>query len=187
MSMVTNCLPNLDEAVRKANGVLQEKGYTAVVVNEEVKPKDPIFLQLRLSSKEARAIGIIHLVHLRGENWDSLPLEEVVRTTDEVAQAIIERVALFFDAQARQLFIDEHGTIFDFNEVKVEVHEDKTFSVEDTVVRVGETPLQLSRLKSEGIVKFIKQGNGDTHLFDSIDQRQGKGIFIDTTGKIYRA
>lgn len=164
-----------------------DKGYTVAVANEQINPKEPVFLQLRFTNGEGRNIGITHLVHLTYEMGDDKPFEEVARTTDQVVQAIIDRVALFFNAEQQHLHIDENGTIFDFNNANIKLHEEKTFSVDERVVTYQEVPLLLSRIKSEGIIKFIKLENGHTHLFDSVDLRKGKGIFIDAVGRIYRA
>jgi hypothetical protein len=115
-------------------------------------------------------------------------LQQIWReTTDQITQAILARVELFFEAEKNKLYIDENGTIFDFQSVKVILLEGKTFSIDGTTVTLGGLPLVLSRIKSEGIVRFSKCKNGDTQLADGIDSRQGKGIFIDTAGKIYRA
>lgn len=190
MSTVIKNLPNLNEAIQNANEIFCGKGYTVAATNEQVNPKEPVFLQLRFTNGTVRNIGITHLVHLAyemGDGWDDKSFEAVARTTDQVMQAIIARVALFFNAEAQGLYIDENGTIFDFNNSNVKLYENKTFSVDDVVVSYEGAPLLLSRIKSEGIIKFIKLENWHTQLFDSVDLRKGKGIFIDTTGKIYRA
>jgi hypothetical protein len=194
MAAIVKNLPNLNEAIQHANEVLCRDGYTIAVTKEPGlltgNLKEPVFLQLKFTNGEVRNIGITHLVHLTyemGDGWDDKSFEAVARTTDQVVQAIIERVALFFKAKAEGLRIDENGTIFDFGHVNIRLHEHETFSVDDVVVSYKGTPLQLSRIKSEGIIKFIKLENGHTQLTDSVDRRKGKGIFIDTTGKIYRA
>jgi hypothetical protein len=187
MTIATGALLTLNEAIQTVNEGLVEKGYAVGFTNEKVEPKEPIFLQLKYNNETTRNIGITHLVHLKGSNWDEQPFEALARSTDEVVQAIVDRIALFFDAQARKLYIDESGTIFDFKEVSVILYEDKTFSIADKMVTFGEKPLSLTRLKSEGIIEFRQMENGHIELFDSIDKREKKGIFIDTDAKIYRA
>ena len=178
---------NLSTAIQKANKIIFEKEYIVAVVNKTISPKEPVFLQLRYPDGKARNIGIVHLVHLRGSNWDDMPFKEIARTTDQVANAILDRIALFFDAEARRLYIDENGTIFNFNKTHITPHKDKTFSVNDKSVTYAGIPLALTKIKSEGIVEFRQLENGHTELFDAIDQRKGKGIYIDNEGKIYRA
>lgn len=182
-------LPNLTEAVQKANIALSENWYTVTVTNQEVKPKEPIFLRLQYADGKTpnRNVGITHLVHLRGDDWDSLPYEAIAKTTDQIAKAIVDRVALFFAAEKEGLYIDENGTIFDFKQIRVKRNDDHTFSVNDIEVTFGGKPLPLTLLKSEGIVEFRQLPNGHIELFDGIDQRAKKGIFIDTAGKVYRA
>lgn len=186
-------LPDLNVSIQNANFVLNEQGLTVSVASHDGNPKAPVFL--RLTSNEgmgSRNIGIVHLVHLAGSNWDKKPFEEIAKTTDQMAQSILDRVALFVDAEKHSLvnkdiLIDDNGTIFDFRNNDVRVNEDKTFSVDGTLVTFGDSPLVLSRIKSESIVEFRKLENGHTLLFDAIDQREGKGMFIDENGKLYRA
>jgi len=187
MATVTSASPNLRAALQQANKIVFEREYIVVAENEKASPKQPVFLQLKYPDGRMRNIGITHLVHLRGSGWDDKPIEEIARTTEEVAKAIIDRIELFFDAESRQLYIDENGTIFNFNKIPIEVHADKTFSVKETLVTYGESALLLTRIKSESIVEFRQLDNGHIELFDAIDQRKGKGIFIDGAGKIYRA
>jgi hypothetical protein len=182
-------LQKLSEAVEKANIALSENGYTVTVTNQEVKPKEPIFLRLHYADGKTpnRNVGITHLVHLSGDDWDSMPYERIAKTTDQIAKAIVDRVTLFFAAEKQGLYIDDNGTIFDFKKIRVKRNEDHTFSVNDIEVTFGGKPLLLTLLKSEGIVEFRQLGNGHIELFDAVDQRAKKGIFIDTDGKIYRA
>lgn len=187
MATITSASPNLRAALQQANKIIFEREYIVVAKNEKASPKEPVFLQLKYPDGRTRDIGITHLVHLRGSNWDDKPIEEIARTTEEVAKAIIDRIELFFDAEARQLSIDENGTIFNFNKIPIEVHADKTFSVKDIPVTYEGSALLLTRIKSESIVEFRRLENGHTELFDAIDQRKGKRIIIDTAGKIYRA
>ena len=188
MSALNPILPNLvEEALRIANQTCSKRGYSVVVTNEKIEPKKPVFLQLQYPDKPALNIGITHLVHLRGSDWDNKPFEEIARTTDQVAQAILSRVGLFFSAKESGLYIEENGTIFDFHDIQVTIHEDKTFAIGDTLVTYGGTPLSLTRLKSEGIVEFRKRDGGETELIDQIDKREGKGMFINGNGELYRA
>jgi hypothetical protein len=180
-------LPDLNEAIQNANKALHGNEYTVVVASKDVNPKEPVFLQLRFNDGKTRNIGITHLVHLTGNDYDNMPFEAIARTTDEVTKAILERIALFFYSEAAHLHIDQSGTIFDFGEANVKLHDDKTFSIDGRVVISGGLPLLLSRIKSDGIVEFLKLKNGHIQLFDTLDEREGKGIFIDTMGKIYRA
>ncbi len=182
-------LPNLAEAVQKANTALSKNGYAVRVTNQEVKPKEPILLQLQYADGKTpnRNVGITHLVHLSGNNWDSMPYERIIKTTDQIAKAIVDRVTLFFAAEKQGLYIDENGMIFDFKEIRVKRNEDHTFSVNDIEVTFGGKPFLLTLIKSEGIVEFRQLDNGHIELFDAVDQREKKGIFIDTEGKIYRA
>jgi len=178
-------LPDLREALQKANGVLSKSGHTVAVIDQSTDPKQPVFLQLQTESR-TRNIGITHLVHLTGSDWSDRPWQEIARTVDEIAQAIVDRVALFFEAEKRGLLIDENGTIFDFKQVAVTVHKNGTFSVNGTLVTYLGTFLLLSRIKSEGIIEFTKMDDGSIQLFDKIDQRVGKGFFINLKGQIYR-
>lgn len=182
-------LPNLAEAIQKANTALSKNGYAVKVINQEVKPKEPVFLQLQYADGKTpnRNVGITHLVHLRGNDWDRMPYERIAKTTDQIAKAIVDRVTLFFAAEKQGLYIDENGTIFDFKQILVKRNEDHTFSVNNIEVTFGGKPFLLTLLKSEGIVEFRQLGNGHIQLFDGIDRREKKGIFIDTEGKIYRA
>jgi hypothetical protein len=187
MSATVKSLPNLTEAIQNANQILSKSGYTVKVANEQVTPKEPVFLQLKLPNGKFRNIGITYLVHLTGNDWDKQPFEAMARTTDQVTQSIIDRVALFFKAKEQKLYIDKNGTIFNFNSANVKLYKDKTFAVDDVHVFFVGSPLLLTRIKSEGMIKFIKLDNGHTQLFDTIDRRRGKGIFIDTNGELYRA
>ena len=182
-------LPNLSETIQKANTTLSKNGYSVTVTNQEVKPKEPVFLQLEYADGKTpnRKVGITHLVHLSGNNWDNMSYEIIAKTTDEIAKAIVDRVTLFFAAENKGLYIDENGTIFDFKQIPVKRNEDHTFSINNTKVTFGGKPLLLTLLKSEGIVEFKQLNNGHIQLFDAIDQREKKGIFIDKEGKIYRA
>jgi hypothetical protein len=187
MTAITSASPNLRVALQQANKILFEREYIVVAKNEKASPKEPVFLQLKYPDGRTRNVGITHLVHLRGSDWNDRPIEEIARTTEEVTKAIIVRINLFFDAESRQLYIDENGTIFNFNKIPLEVHANNTFSVKDIQVTYEGSALLLTRIKSESIVEFRQRENGHVELFDAIDQRKGKGIFIDTVGKIYRA
>ena len=187
MTTSVSILPNLKAAIYKANQMIFEKEYIVVAANEKADPKQPVFLQLKYPDGRTRNIGITHLVHLRGSNWDKRPLSEIVRTTEEVAQAIVDRITLFFDAEALKMFIDENGTIFAISQIHLELHQDHTFSVNHVRVTHESIPLALTRIKSEGIVLFKPLENGHVELYDTIDRRQGKGIFINKEGSIYRA
>lgn len=186
MAIIAEIKTDINTSLERANEIFRVRGYSVRVRNEKVEMKQPVFLQLVYADGTTRNVGITHLVHLRGKDWDNLPLEEIARTTDEVAQAIITRVGLFFDAEKRGLYIDENGTIFDFNGVNIKIHEDKTFSIGDKVVTYNDSPLELTRIKGEGIVQFIPREKGIIELGDAIDKREGKGIFIDAEGKIFR-
>lgn len=187
MTIATATSPNLRAAIQKANQIIFEKEYIVVVADKGIYPKDPVFLQLKYPNGKTRNIGIVHLVHLRGSDWDNMPVKEIAKTTDEVAKAIVDRIALFFDAEARKFYIDESGTIFDFNTISIKLHEDTTFSMNAITVTYKGIPLALKKIKSEGVLIFRQQENGDTELFDTIDLRKGKGIYIDKAGKVYRA
>lgn len=189
MKPITVTLPNLEEAVNRANTILiqQKSGYIVAVTNKDIQPKEPIFLQLQYTDKTTRNIGITHLVHLIGNHWDAAPLETIARTTDQLAKAILDRIALFFDAERRRLYIDEFGTIFDFKDTKIKINENNTFSINDILVTYLEKPLPLTRFKSESIIEFKQMKNGHIQLFDQLDRRTGKGIFMNTKGEIYRA
>jgi hypothetical protein len=126
-------------------------------------------------------------VHLEGPDFDEVPYETIARTTDEVAQAILARVALFSESENQGLYIDKNGTIFDFTNINVKLHPSKVFFVDHTVVTYEGETLPLTVMQSEGIVTFVRAGNGDIELFDNIDKRKGKGIFINQKGEIYRA
>jgi hypothetical protein len=191
MATITKTLPDLKAAIAAANDKLaeQERGYTVVSTNQEVKPKEPIFLQLKYLDGTTYPIDIIHLVHLKGSNWDNIPFEEVARTTDEVTRAILDRINLFFDAAAKadQFYINKNGTIFDFNKIPIELHENETFSVDGQVVTFEGKSLSLTRIRSEDILKFIRLENKHIELIDRLDEREGKGVFIDPDGQVYRA
>ncbi len=196
---MTTTLPNLLAALQQANKVIFERKYIVVAKNEKAGLKEPVFLQLKYPDGNTRNIGITHLVHLKGSNWDDKPAEEIARTTAEVAKSIVNRIDLFFSSEARKFHIDENGTIFDFNKSRVEIYEDKTFAVNGRLVTYEKisalaskyikviSPLLLTSIKSESVVEFRELQHGHINLFDAIDQRQGKGIFIDSVGKIYRA
>lgn len=188
MKTIPVTLPNLEEAVNRANTIfIQQKcGYIVTVTNKDIQPKEPIFLQLQYTDKKTRNIGITHLVHLIGNHWDAAPLETIARTTDQLTKAILDRIALFFDAERRRLYIDEFGTIFDFKNTKIKIYENKTFSINDMIVTYLEKPLPLTRLKSESIIEFKQMENGHIQLFDQLDRRTGKGIFMNSKGEIYR-
>ena len=180
--------PNLAEAIQTVNELSSEKGYSVVVKNEKIEPKNPIYLQLQYTDGSFQNIGITHLVHLKGSDWDNKPFEEIARSTDEVTRGILDRIALFFDAKERGLYIDESGTIFDFNGINIKMHEeDKTFSIDDTLVTFGGKPLKFIYLKSEGTVNFVKLESGETELVDYVDQREGKRMIINLAGELYRA
>jgi hypothetical protein len=188
-SMTTGApaLPNLQAALYRANKMIFEKEYIVVAANEKAGPKEPVFLQLKYSDGKTRNIGITHLVHLRGSDWDNKPLSEIAKTTAEVAKAIVDRITLFFDAEAHKMFIDENGTIFAYSHIPFKLHQDHTFSVNGVMVTYQGIPLALTKIKSEGIILFRPLENGHVELFDTIDKRKGKGIFIHTDGSIYRA
>ena len=181
-------LPNLDEAVQAVNKLSSENGYSVVVKNEKIVPNKPIYLQLQYADGSFQNIGITHLVHLRGSDWDNKPFEEIARSTDEVAKGILDRIALFFDAKERGLYIDESGTIFDFNGINIKMDEEgKTFSIDDKLVTYNKKPLKFIWIKSEGTVRFEKLENGETELVDDGDQREGKRMIINLAGELYRA
>jgi len=104
-----------------------------------------------------------------------------------VAKAIVDRITLFFDAERHSFHIDENGTIFAFTQIHLQLHSDKTFSVNDVLVTHKGSPLALTAIKSEGLVLFKQLENGHVQLCDTIDKRQGKGIYINKEGQIYRA
>ncbi len=185
MSGIAAKPPNLDEAIREANNILSKQGYTVAVQNKEIKAKEPVFLQLRYANGKTRNIGIIHLVHLIGSNDE--PFEKIARTTSQVVTAILKRVALFFDAEKHSLHIDENGTIFDFNQSPVKIDKDNKLSINGKAVTLQGEPLLCTQVKSEGIIVFKPLNNGHIQLFDEVDKREKKGIFIDPKGAVYRA
>ncbi len=186
MLSAVNALPNLSSAIEQANRTFPQDEYSVRLAKEVEGYKDPVYLELKFQDNSIRRIGVVHLVHLTGSDWDNQSYEAIAKTTDQVAQAIIARVKLFFEAETQKLHIDETGTIFDFNKTNVQLREDNTFLVNGHVVTYQDKPVALSRIQSEGIVQFIQQEDGVTYLSDSVDQREGKGIFIDANGKIYR-
>lgn len=180
-------LANLGKAISDVNTILtaQNRGYTVAVTNEKIEPKEPIFLQVKYTDGKTRNIGITHLVNLEGD--DFTPFEKIARSTEQVGKAILVRIDLFFDAVKRGHYITEGGTIFDFKETKILIHEDKTFSIKGIKVTFSGRPLPISCLQSEGTIEFRQMSNGDVQLYDHFDRRTGKGIFINTKGEIYRA
>ncbi len=188
MSAIAAPLPDLNQAVWKANQSLLQHGYAVQVKNRVIVPKEPIHLQLySLTDRSALPIGVVHLVHLVGKDWAGQPFENLARTTDEVAQAILNRVTLFSGAQNKGFHIDENGTIFDFNRLNVELFSNQTFSIDGIPVTYEGSPIRLANLTSEGIIEFKRLENGCIHLDDKVDKREGMQIFIDKEGDLHLA
>ena len=188
MASIVGARPDIYQALAIANHSLASRDIEVSCASEELNPKEPVYLQIRSTvTGETRNIGITHLVHLKGQDWDSQPFERIARTTGEVATAIIDRISLFNFAEAQKLYIDEAGTIFDFGTASVELFEDGTFTVNEKMVTFAGQAISLSNFKSEGIITFRTLPNGHIHLSDDSDHREGKGMFLNTEGQFYRA
>jgi hypothetical protein len=186
MSLKIDFASRLTEALHKANNIYSKENGTVTVSNKKIEPKKPIFLELTYDNGETRKIGVIHLVHLKGDDWEDTPAETLAKTADEISQAILARIKLFFEAEKKGFYIDEHGTIFDFRDVNVEIHEDNTFSINKKIVSLPDKKLHLTWLISEGIITFKKTISGETELSDELDQRPKNGAFIDKDGNFHR-
>lgn len=158
--------------------------------------KSPVFLQVKHENGEIEKIGCVHLVKLEGKNvkgkdWDMLPYESIKASREEVIEAIKIRLSLYWEAKKNpRLHIDpKRGTIYDFRKVDVILLEDGTFKINENVVRNDKDgqPIQLFWLITEGILRFIPQPNGHVKVTDGVDKREGKGMFIDLMGRLYRA
>jgi len=188
MSSITGSRPDVYRALEIANGILALRSIVVSSVTDEIRPKEPISLQITNSETgKTRNIGITHVVHLKEPDWDSQPFEKIARTTEQVASAIIDRIFLFYFAEAQGHHIHKNGTIFDFGQVAVELFDDGTFTVNKNLVTYAGHAILLSNFKSEGIITFRPLPSGDICLSDDSDHREGKGMFIDPKGEIYRA
>lgn len=187
-------LPNLDEAIEIANKLLalEKRNLTVTYKNKPEDPKQPIPIQMKMPDGKIREIGIIHLVRLEGKDWDAKPFEALARTTEQVANVIIERVNLTINlSNHKGNYFSSNGTIFEFNEFA-------TVSVEG-ILLVGEkpvtwkgNPLNIAKIQSEGKIIFVPgciypDKRTDLELFDSWDQRDGKGMYINEKNELYRA
>lgn len=177
----------LYEAVDQVNQQYEkdESEYRVEVTNTTIDPKEPVFLQLKYSNGAIKQIGVVHLVRLEGPDWDARPWETMARTIDQVRDSIFTRVRLYFSAVDRGLFINEKGTVLDFKDCKVVVGKDQTFSVDGWTVTYKGKAIKIFQLASEGIIEFQRMKSGHIELTDSIDQREGKGMFIHES-RIYR-
>ncbi len=186
MSSGINFAYRLNEALDSANKVCIPQGYTVRTNHPQIDPKKPVLLSLIYPDKAVRNIGVVHLVRLEGDRWDLTPAEDLAKTTEEIAQAILARIQRFFEAEKAGLYIDENGTIFDFNNIDVRVHQDLSFSVKGHMVTLSGSKIPLSLLKSEGIIVFKEAAHGETELVDESDKRLHKGVYIDVEGNLYR-
>lgn len=186
MSSGVNFSNKLNQALNEANKVCPQNGYEVNTPHPYINPKKPILLALTYPDGTTRNIGVIHLVRLEGDNWDLTPAANLAKTTEEIAQAILARIQRFFEAENEGLYLDENGTIFDFNGLDVRVHQDHSFSVKGHMVTISGSKCPLSLLKSEGIIVFKETESGETELVDTLDQRIQKGVFIDAEGNLYR-
>lgn len=182
----------LTEALREANATCFEEEYSVHTTSEQIDPKKPIFLSLSYNTGEIRPIGVIHLVRLEGADWDATPAEALAKSVDEITQAILARIKLFLEMEEKQrsgyqhLYIDERGTIFDFNGVGVKLNKDHTFSIHGKTVALGDAALPINRLISEGVITFTPTEDGETELVDALDLRAKKRALIDMQGNFYR-
>ena len=148
--------------------------------------KSPFFLNSPIPMEECVKLVLSILFTWKERTGIDPPVEKLAKTTQQVAQAIKDRVALFLDAESHRMNIQENGTIF-WLDRPVIFNKDKSFSIGGNLVTYKGAPLLFSSLQSESILIFKKLDNGHTQLLDSIDHRKGKGIFIDLDGKVYRA
>lgn len=182
----------LHHALQETNAVCSKKGYTVTATNEHIDPKKPIFLSLSYNDGKVRPIGVVHLVRLEGVNWDATPAEALAKSAHEIAQAILARIKLFLETEEKlrssngRLYIDERGTIFDFNGVDVTLEKDHTFSINGEKVILGDRALPINRLVSEGVITFTPTEDGETELIDASDHRAKKRALIDQDGNFYR-
>ncbi len=186
MSSGINFADRLSQALEKANQVCASKGYTVSAPHPFMGSKKPVLLSLTYPDQTVRNIGVIHLVRLEGDHWDLTPAENLAKQTEEIVQAILARIQRFFEAEKANLYIDENGTIFNFNNLDVRVHQDLSFSIKGRMVTLSGDKIPLSLLKSEGIIVFKEADHGETELVDEFDKRVHKGVFIDIEGNLYR-
>lgn|GEM_PF-3199701 len=187
-AIVQDWVKTWEQGFKNANEVLAAEGYSVSLAEPLKGEKDPIFLALEDEKGDTHAIGIVHVVQLSGKEWDTKKYAEIARTVDEVAESILTRVKLYNQCKADDSYhIMGRGSIFDFGSCDVNVEANGTFSVDSQkVTHLGEE-LLLSRLASEGIIKFVKdEATSHIELVDTVDTREGKGIFINEKGEIYR-
>jgi hypothetical protein len=177
--------PNLRAAFHQVNKTIFDEEYVVVAANKTTNPKEPVYLQLKYPNGKTRNIGIVHLMHLKGEEWDNAPFTEIAKTTEEVANAILARIIRFFAAEVRRLYIEDNGMIFNFHTVPVKIHANKTFSINGIRVTLEGSPFPLTHILSEGVIKFKQLKDGFIHLVNENGQRKDKGLYIDPSGIVY--
>lgn len=193
MSAVARSLPNLIEAVTLANHSLQAegKGY-AVEALPNIKNdfKKPVFLRLFAENKSPKLIGVVYLVDLTGDDWANTPPEMLAKTTEEVAQKILNRVTLYLAVETRlkgrqsNLLITEVGTIFDFSNIECKINEDMSFALNERVVTYGGKNTNILEIHSEGIITFKYLKKGCVQLCDEFDKRKGLELIVNEKGEI---
>ncbi len=188
-------------ALEQVNTEYAESGrcYHIELNQVDIDPRQPVRLKaVNNLDGEVSSIGVIHLIKLEGDNFDErmaafdfYPVEwrKIALTVDEVSAAIFARTDLFFSSLENPeiTVIKETGQLFKFGACEITVEEDGTFSVFGKPVMWGDKRLKLSNIVSQSITEFKLLENGHITLSGEGDTRTGKGIFIDETGKVYRA
>lgn len=178
----------LDSALQQVNEEFDANatGYrVAAVEGKELEAKEPIFLEL-VQGHEKTPIGITHFIHLN-EKFDSAPFQEIARTVEELVSSIFKAIIIHEKARGNpDVIITSSGTPFFKNGLNIEIIDEVLFIGGKQITFNGQS-LEARRLCAEEGLTFVRTSNGDFEAVNPVDQRPGKGVFVDKdSGAIYR-
>lgn len=145
-------LPNLDQAIEMANKLLAEREITVSYKNKPEDPKAAIPIQMKMADGTVREIGVVFLYEQS--------VQKLVRTTEQVAHAIIRRanLTLYAASNLDSFYISSTGMIFHFHDY-TKVEPDGTILVNGKPQRWQGELLKISQLQSEDIIEFLPVGD----------------------------
>lgn len=184
---VTYAMSLILTAAELANEGFEDYYVILAQTEESIEMKEPVFLNIAyLRENRIEPIGVTHLVHLSGKNWDETPCEAIARSVEEVKASIIKAVENHLQYKD-DYFVTRRGVIIELDRHQLTVREDRVLILNGKPVTWEGKAVKVDNLVSEGIITVEELPNGHLRLLDQVDFRVGKDIIIDENNAIYRA
>ena len=171
LSLITSATLLFNSALNQVNEQYkqEERIYHIELAQNEVDPKEPIFLKVVYPDGHETSIGAVHAIKIEGSDFDErlaspdfypAEWEKIALTVDQLRDDIFARVNLFFDSTSQEGIFShpKSGQLFNFGLCNVVVNENDTFSINGKEVTYEGEPLELRRIVSTGIIEFCILG-----------------------------